>query len=269
MKAVLGIDAAWTDRQPSGVALIRESQEGCWEYIAADSSYAAFLARAGIRLTDPLVPNPPALLEAARRLSESELAVVAVDIPLEVGPDGAPALTQRRRCADNELTRAFVSRGCGTHSPNANRPGPIAVELMRGFGLRLGVRSADASSPCLIEVYPHTAAMLLLGEPYRVPYKIARAGKYWRKEGLAPEQRRERITLNLRRLVCALQAEVQGIRLIVPGEPLKPREIKHLEDTLDALLAAWVGVKFLRGEAKPYGDQCAAIWVPERSVPQR
>jgi predicted RNase H-like nuclease len=38
--------------------------------------------------------------------------------------------------------------------------------------------------------------------------------------------------------------------------------LKRYEDSLDILVCAWVGAKYLKGEALPYGDDTAAIWVP-------
>jgi predicted RNase H-like nuclease len=38
--------------------------------------------------------------------------------------------------------------------------------------------------------------------------------------------------------------------------------LKRYEDSLDALVCSWVGAKYLLGEAEPYGDGTAAIWVP-------
>jgi predicted RNase H-like nuclease len=38
---------------------------------------------------------------------------------------------------------------------------------------------------------------------------------------------------------------------------------KTYEDALDALVSAWVGMKYLEGNATPYGDSTAAIWIPE------
>lgn len=38
--------------------------------------------------------------------------------------------------------------------------------------------------------------------------------------------------------------------------------LKRYEDSLDALVCAWAGAKYLEGAAMPYGDATAAIWVP-------
>jgi hypothetical protein len=43
-RAVLGIDAAWTLSQPSGVALVAETPNA-WRLVAADASYQRFHAR--------------------------------------------------------------------------------------------------------------------------------------------------------------------------------------------------------------------------------
>jgi hypothetical protein len=49
MRAVLGIDAAWTLSQPSGVAVMNETSTG-WRLVAAEASYQRFDARAnGLR----------------------------------------------------------------------------------------------------------------------------------------------------------------------------------------------------------------------------
>tara|TARA_B100002003_G_scaffold148670_1_gene137814 strand:+ start:724 stop:861 length:138 start_codon:yes stop_codon:yes gene_type:complete len=39
--------------------------------------------------------------------------------------------------------------------------------------------------------------------------------------------------------------------------------LKTYEDGIDALVCAWVGIEYLRGAATPYGDDDAAIWIPD------
>jgi predicted RNase H-like nuclease len=41
-------------------------------------------------------------------------------------------------------------------------------------------------------------------------------------------------------------------------------ERKAFEDTLDAVICAWVAVRALEGLAVPFGDDTAAIWIPMR-----
>jgi predicted RNase H-like nuclease len=45
-------------------------------------------------------------------------------------------------------------------------------------------------------------------------------------------------------------------------------ELKRYEDGLDALLCAWVGIKYLDGDVVAYGDDTAAIWVSAAVAPQ-
>jgi hypothetical protein len=42
---ILGIDAAWTEKEPSGMALLESSQVG-WRCVAVTPSYGSFLALA-------------------------------------------------------------------------------------------------------------------------------------------------------------------------------------------------------------------------------
>jgi hypothetical protein len=51
MRAVLGIDAAWTLVQPSGVAVVREEPKG-WALVEVASSYQEFCAKADHQLRD-------------------------------------------------------------------------------------------------------------------------------------------------------------------------------------------------------------------------
>ena len=55
-----------------------------------------------------------------------------------------------------------------------------------------------------------------------------------------------------------------GIGLVLPSaEDLSSfSHLKRYEDTIDALICAWVGMKYLDGKAHAYGDETAAIWVP-------
>ncbi|MDA0258842.1 MAG: DUF429 domain-containing protein, partial [Cyanobacteria bacterium] len=73
-RVVLGIDAAWTAHNPSGVALLQRAAEG-WQCLALAPSYDAFLALAagqpwdGSQKAQGSEPNPAALLEACPQLA--------------------------------------------------------------------------------------------------------------------------------------------------------------------------------------------------------
>ena len=86
-------------------------------------------------------------------------------------PVGKVTITGRR-CADNAVSEEFGGNGCGTHSPNRERPGPIYISIN------------DRAS------------------------------------------------------------------------------LKTVEDTLDAIICAWVGCEYVKTRAESIGDENAAIWTP-------
>ena len=88
-RAVLGIDAAWTATEPSGVALAVET-EGGWRLAAVEAGYDHFLERADG--ADPGLGRPRgATAEAARLVAAVSRLVgrgpdcIAIDMP--VGPN--------------------------------------------------------------------------------------------------------------------------------------------------------------------------------------
>ena len=270
MPAVLGIDAAWTEREPTGVALISDDGDG-WRCVALAPSYEAFIGLASGFLVDwdaPMrgaMPEPAVLLNAASRLLGGQpVDVVAVDMPVSMAPITA------RRAADSAVAREFGGRGCGTHSPSAERPGPVSARLSDGFaeqGYPLATATTPAgAAPCLIEVYPHPALLALLRADYRVPYKVSKARKLW--PGTTPAERREKLLEAFAAILAALGAEIRGIPMGLPEarQVTTSSRLKRYEDALDALVCAWVGSRYLQGMAKPYGDDTAAIWIPQTSI---
>jgi len=266
MRAVLGIDAAWTEGQPSGVALI-QGEGDRWRVVCAAPSYEAFLtANCGTpvdwnaRRFNWAKPSITELIGAARAMATSTLCVVAVDMPL------ANTAIISRRVADSEISKIFGDRGCSTHSPSAVRPGQLGESLMaqllaQGFPLAT-TDLVDLSVPCTIEVYPHPALLALLGSEYRIPYKVSRSLKYWPDTSVP-----ERIALILdefERINAALGLALGGPPLVLPfaSGVHALSGLKSYEDVLDALVCAWVGLQFLQHCATAYGDSSAAIWVP-------
>lgn len=257
---VLGIDAAWTATQPSGVALVRK-RRGRWHCIALAPSYASFLALADGTPVDwrarPTAALPPcdALVAATARLAGAAPDVIAIDMPLATSPIFA------RRAADNAIASAYATRGLGAHSPSEARPGPIASAMYAGFAA-LGYTLATAATrpgtrQVMIEVFPHAAAIALLATDYRVPYKLARASQYW--PASTPAQRRRALVVRWHELRCALAAHVDGVVLRIPtAGPLAA--LKRYEDALDAALCAWIGVEYLAKHLRAHGDATAAVW---------
>jgi len=266
LRAVIGIDAAWTDSNPSGVALCVEDPGG-WRCAAVAPSYADFVA---IGAGTPVnwqqakiagaAPTLGPLLAAARAIEPlATLQVIALDIPLSRNAiDG-------RRKADNDISKSFGAKACSTHSPSAARPGPISTTLridlqLAGFPLITSMSTPVPQVPAAIEVYPHVALLTLLHANYRIPYKVSKSGTYW--PNVALKARQDRLLAEWRRIVAALAPQL-SMALTIPLTFKSAAAMKRYEDAIDALVCAWVGIKYLNGQADAYGDATAAIWVPE------
>ena len=268
MRSILAIDPAWTAREPSGVALLREAQAG-WDCIGLAPSYSQFLALAdGVPVdwsSAPVGAEPDvhALLDATQQLlGGTPVDLITIDMPVATMPISG------RRAADSGISQAFGGRGCGTHSPSAARPGVISYKLQAAFADRgYPLATSNASSgeiPALVEVYPHPALLVLLDAQYRVPYKVSRAHRYW--PAVSPADRRRRLVEAWHEILAALAETIVGANLPVPTLDLVDQhgstQLKRYADALDALVCAWVGTQFLQGHCAPYGDATAAIWTP-------
>ena len=262
--AVLGIDAAWTERNPSGVALI-EVHFGRAAAVAAAPGYASFCSDRVDWTTrqDGGLCDAGRLLDAARARTALPIRCVAVDMALSRTP------IVGRRAADNLTSAAFARQWCGTHSPSPERPGRVSEELVAGFrarGYELAVHGEPLPAHPLVEVHPHGALVRLLREEKRLPYKLGRLAQYYPDQ--TREQRRARLFATWRRIIDALDAEVTGAgRLLPPDfETFTGARLKAVEDTLDAILCAWIGAEVMRGRGEAFGDGTAAIWVPRSEL---
>lgn len=267
MVSVLGIDAAWTRTQPSGVALVQETR-GQWQILCAAPSYESFVSAAfdgdldwNARRFNGSKPNIPVLLEAARRLGAASVDVIAMDIPL-----ARTAITTRRP-SDSAVSKAFGSKGCSTHSPNSTRPGLISNSLYRqlrdnGFELDTAAPDPEAARRA-IEVYPHPALLKLLDRDYRVPYKVGNSARYWKGESV--QQRITRLIDEFTSIYRGLAGKLGDIPFDLPasGNVANLSFLKRYEDALDALVCAWVGQQHVLSRTLAYGDEDSAIWVPE------
>jgi len=264
-RAVLGIDAAWTLTQPSGVALVAR-RGSRWHLIAVAASYQRFLAAAGSfdaeKVPSGAAPDATALLSAAWRLAGVPVDLVAVDMPLARSP------IVGRRVSDNAVSRAYGGRKCGTHTPNALRPGPVSDTLLEGFAdAGYPLQTGPLLPPGLIEVYPHPALVELTGAPERLPYKASKVRIYW--PSCTAVERRARLHRQWSELVARLDAELVGVQAAMPPLDVTATgaEMKAYEDALDAIVCAWVGLCALEGRAVPFGDSNSAIWIPAPTAP--
>lgn len=257
MRAVLGIDAAWTPDGSSGIALVGEQADGNWSRVAVAPSYGGFLASAGLPTPTEFADIPGALVNAAKKLlGGAELVLVAADIPL------AKSAITKRRVADNLVSKKFGAAGCGTHSPTESRPGPISATLRDGFatnGFPLAV-SFPISLPSIVETYPHPALLTLMGVERRVPYKISKASRLWKD--VSPSDRWLKAVKQLSAIAGKLDQVIKGSQFTWPTTPVSMASLKPLEDQIDALVCAWVGIQILNGAAEPLGNYDAAVWVP-------
>jgi predicted RNase H-like nuclease len=206
-------------------------------------------------------PNPETLLKAASRILDGQqVTVVALDIPLSM------TLITGRRQADNLISREYGSKGCSAHSPARLELQKVSRQLKDGFN-RAGFPLATAlkrpaKRRSLIEVFPHPALLALLGESYRIRYKVSKARSYWPNCSL--HESRSNLMGQFRKILGALRREIGDIPLMLPGsaDGIRLAQLKAYEDGLDALVCAWVGTKYLKREAHTFGDVTAAIWVP-------
>lgn len=207
----VGLDLAWGDRNPDGVAVLRlRGRQPEWV--------------AGTRLH-----GDEALFQWIRQhVPATAEVLVMLDAPV-VCPNRTGS-----RPVDRETHRLFGRFHAGCHPANATRcPRPLRVaQRFVDEGVAIG---CDLAGPApvrrLIEVYPHVALVRWLG--------LDRILKY--KKGPVASRRRE-----FRRLQSLLGT---WLHRHAPGLPVHPqvRELlgspwtKAAEDQIDALIAALVG----------------------------
>lgn len=255
---ILGVDAAWTAKEPSGTALIETAGEK-YRIIKVGRSYQEFINGYEDRPKGS-VPDFQTLLAACNRQGYF-VDAIALDIPLANGP------IMGRRACDNAISSNYGGRGASTHSPSAERPGPISQDIhtqLTGLGYTLALKPGQ-QGPVFLEVYPHTVILELFKLKYRMPYKVSKRGRYW-PELSAPEKIREAV-LQLNRLLDYLRPWFTNIdEHIMPLDPsvsYTEWKLKGQEDLLDALLSGLAGAMYLQGKIVAYGDDTGVIWVPK------
>lgn len=265
MTTVLGIDAAWTAGQPSGVALVQRVGSR-WRCRAVAPGYAAFdqLARGLDWDWRTQVPGGQAdveqLLGAAALITGGPPDLVAVDMPV------ATVEITGRRAADDAVSKRFARQHCATHSPNAQRPGELGAQLTQRFhaaGFEVATCSTAPGTPGkLLEVYPHPALLALLRVGMRVRYKVSKSPTFW--PGKTAPERIELLLAEFHAILNGLAAHIDGISLQLPrAQDVKSlTSLKRYEDAIDALVCCWVGCQYLDGQAVAFGDDTSAIWCP-------
>ena len=267
MRSVLGIDAAWTHGEPSGVALVEETIVSKWKCLGVAPSYDTFTGLANRRSIEwqsayfnGSVPDGDQVLQASVQLSGNEPDVITVDMPV------SKVEIPGRRPADNAISVAFGRHRAGTHSPSSQRPGLIGSQLSNSLAARgfpLATTSITTGSPSkLVEVYPHPSLIRLMGTDTRLPYKQGNSTKYW--PGTDVRTRIGKLLDIYGSILEALARSISDINLKLPSPNDVPSlaHLKRYEDAIDALICSWTGIEYLEGRAEPFGDVNAAIWVP-------
>ena len=252
MTAVLSIDAAWKKKNPSGVAIAVKRDDG-WHLIGLYPSYQDFLGQPELK---DQIPSASALLPKAEALANAPVQLLSVDMPLSYQP------IVERRVSDNAVSKEYGSRGAGTHSPSAERPGKISDNLREEFqscGYPLITQAIEL--PGLVEVYPHPALIELTGASYRLEYKEGKISKYWPE--LPCDEREAKLHEVWNHIKDHLEAEISSVKKFLPdASTLENKEHKAFEDMLDAIVCAWVAIEALEERALPFGDEDSSIWIP-------
>ena len=263
-RAVLGLDAAWTSTEPSGVALAIETESG-WRLAALDASYDQFLGRAngtapGETRPGGSRPNAAELLAAAQTICARRVDIIAIDMPMSRRPVAG------RRLADRLVSERYGARAAATHSPGTDRPGAISDKLRAEFEAEGYALCTAPPAQGLIEVYPHPALIEFLKAERRLEYKAGKTGVYW--PALSLDERHLNLRAVWARIVEALERRIGGVaeRLPRPDPQVRGWRLKAYEDKLDAVVCAAVAIACLDRQAVAHGDQDAAIWVPAPHV---
>jgi predicted RNase H-like nuclease len=261
---VLGIDAAWTERGSSGVALLEHTGSN-QRIIAVAPSYAGFCDLASGKDIDWTSSRDaidvPRLLSSFQTLAGgARVDVVAIDMPMS-----RTGVTARRE-ADRQVSRAFGKFGAAVHSPTIDRPGVLGLRIVKSFGeagFPLRTKSpGPLGAPSLIEVFPLASLVQLMAVAKRPMYKVGKMARY-----LVATPDADRIDLLLeiwQSIFSALGTQISDLKMSVPtrSSVRYASMLKPYEDALDAIISAWAGACFADGTAEGYGDDDAAIWIP-------
>ena len=221
MMNFIGIDLAWSAKNPSGLALLNWDGKKAW-----------------LSDTATLVSDEK-ILSWVQSHSPS-YTCIAIDAPI-IAPN--PPGTTRE--ADKALSGDFARFHAGTYPANKQRA-KRAISLsgkLRELGFNPDPFFATGTSVrSQIEVYPHSAMVALFSLHRIIKYKKGPVAV--RAKGLRTLQREMAKHLPL------LDPPVDRISLlkvcrVPPGEG-GTRALKELEDILDAVICAYTGLYFWR-----------------------
>lgn len=242
----IGIDLAWSERNPSGVAALRGGPAG------------ATLVQAPV-LLGPL----GAIVEFIRAAAGDGPALVAVDAPLRVpnaegGRPAEAALAQvfrRYEAGAHPANRRLLERG-----PDGVR-GEALVARLAAYGFRAAARlEAGEGGRIVTEVYPHAAMVALFGLRKTLKYK-ARGRRRGREERLDAWRAYQQYMRGLAGADPPLSGHDDLLEVDVTA--LRGAALKGYEDRVDALLCAYIALYAHRWGAEhchTFGD-LAGGWI--------
>lgn len=237
---LVGIDLAWGERKPSGVAVLDET--GRLLRLAAATDDDAVVAAIGGATDGP--------------------CVVAFDAPIIVANDSG------KRPCETELNRDFARFDAGAHSTNRGRAEfaqqPRAARLAERLGL--DVDPASTADRRGLEVYPHPATIAL--------FRLGRVLAYKNKPGRDVGSMRGellRLTTFLEGLAEAdvpLHLDVPTWHEVVESvrSATRKSELRVAEDQVDAVVCAYVALLAAKApeQLTTYGDLATGYIVTPR-----
>jgi predicted RNase H-like nuclease/ppGpp synthetase/RelA/SpoT-type nucleotidyltranferase len=227
----VGIDLAWGERKPTGVAVVDDG--GKLVYLGAAS-------------------DDPSIRAAVAPYVDGD-CLVAFDAPLVVtNPTG-------QRPSEAALNRDFAKFEAGAHPTNTGKPEfagtPRAARLAKD--LDLDPDPYSRATRRAIEVYPHPATVVL--------FRLGRTLKYKSKPGRTFVQLRAEL-LRLMDLVESLAQASPPLRVVdhdgwvalrhAVEHAEKKSELRRAEDPVDAVICAYVALYATRrpDDVTTYGD---------------
>lgn len=233
----IGIDLAWSTRNPSGGAvMVGDRMVAVTGELGDDDAILAFVAA-------HLPPDAP--------------AVIAVDAPLRV-----PNAHGARPC-DRALSNEWGRFDAGALPANRRllaRDGSVRGErLVAALAARLHVCEAApipqrSRGRFVCEVYPHPAHVSLFDLPRTLKYKARRGRDYTQRWAALADY--QRCLACLKEMDPPLRAVPAGL-LTADVTRLRGKAFKRLEDALDAATCAYVAAYLWRhgpARTRVYGD---------------
>lgn len=213
----IGLDLAWGQRKPTGVAVVDD----------------------GGRLVQLLTASDDASIRAALEPYADHPCLVGIDAPLIVAnPTG-------QRPAEKALTAVFGRFQAGAHPTNTGRPEfadtPRGARLSEA--LELDIDPASTAPRRAIEVFPPAATVAL--------FRLGRTLKYRAKPGRGIVQLRSEM-LRLMDHIEGLSVATPALRVAespawmelrdVVEKATEKSELRHVEDRIDAILCAYIAM---------------------------